>query len=190
MPQQGGPIGARTDSPPRWAQWLVVAVTFVAVAASLASSLGTKDDSCNFCLGCTTHTSGNTPLGTAPLALGSPEAGGGPNNRSYAMELLSNYPNTTWNEVRFFVTNDSGTKVTPGSNWSVTILPYPRQPWASVASYDLVTQTWVFGGASIMPGAANVILELGSSNLTARGYTFSISGFAPCPGFQGTATIA
>jgi hypothetical protein len=126
---------------------------------------------------------GQTPLGSS-LAFGAPfEQVRGPNHW-YNFSVQSAGGGITWGELALQVVTATGANVTPAASWSGGAWGYP-DVW--VATYDFAGQDWSVGGSAVINSTQTLVLDSGSTDLSAMGYALNVLGRG-C--FQGSVSIS
>ncbi|MCI4327698.1 MAG: hypothetical protein L3K16_08735 [Thermoplasmata archaeon] len=151
-------------------RWVVLAVVVLFVSAgAVGVLLFVQPQSCGACTGCGSTTEGPQPIGGAPpLALGSPSPGGGPDNRSYTIEVAPG-SGLRWGELSFEVEGSTGGALAPQPDWSLFAKNMSAGSTAPFATYEFGTGTWTKGGSVLMTSAQDLVLEFGTTDLVGQG---------------------
>jgi hypothetical protein len=127
--------------------------------------------------------SGDTPLDTS-AALNTPmEQVRGPNHW-YNFSVQSAGGGMTWGEIGLQVVTSTGSNVTPTDLWSAVALGLTG---SSVATYSFSSGTGTTGSSAPFLSSQTLVLDSGTTNLSAVGDSLNVVGMG-C--FQGSISIA
>ena len=113
---------------------------------------------------------GNTPIGTA-LAIGTPIHATAGTGNWYNASIASAGGGITLGSMNFQFKTASGTIVTPGAGWTLTVNGLTGSP---VGTYTLSTGTWATGGATA--ATSQMQISIYSAAIALDGDNMVISG--------------
>jgi hypothetical protein len=146
----------------RGATW----VTAIAVAIGASAGVALAWVSLPIPVGCGSPSSGQTPLGSPPLAFGTPNEKTVGSDHWYNFSVASAGGGLQLNNLNFRVQTWAGVDVLPHLGWAATMLSHSGNPVGTYVMYGAAGGDWTAGGATPLLSGETFSLLAAPQNLS------------------------